>query len=73
MICVNNTTIVQNINLVFPGKIDGKMSFVAYRHSGHVHIIPYSFSRRCIILYGTMSTDAFCGNGEYDFTNIQTH
>ena len=34
--------------------------------SGHVDIIPYRFSRRFIILYGTMWTDIFCRNDEYD-------
>ena len=33
-------------------------------------LIPYSFSRRFIIPYGTMWTDIFCRNGEYDCQKI---
>ena len=44
---------------------------VKFTHEGHVYIMPFSFSRHFIILYGPMWTDDFCRNGEYDLKNIQ--
>ena len=45
--------------------------FVGKKLLGHVHNLPYSFSRRFIILHGTMWADIFCVSGVYDLKNIQ--
>ena len=55
-------------------KSDNKLDITSVRsflNLGHVHIIPYSFSRRFFILYCTTWTNIFFRNGQCDFKNIQ--